>query len=39
MLGIGALVGVVAGAFFGGVGAFMLKSHVLDEVDHRATHH
>lgn len=35
-LGIGAIVGVLAGAFFGGWAAFLAKSHLLDEVDARS---
>ena len=34
-LGIGALVGVLAGAFFGGWAVFTMKAHMLDEVDAR----
>lgn len=34
-LGIGALVGVLAGAFFGGWAGFTMKAHMLDEVDSR----
>lgn len=32
-LGIAAIVGVLAGAFFGGWAAFTMKAHQLDEVD------
>ena len=32
-LGIGALVGVLAGAFFGGWAGFTAKAHMLDEID------
>lgn len=35
-LGIGAIVGVFAGAFFGGWAAFTAKAHMLDEADARA---
>lgn len=38
-LGIGAIVGVLAGAFFGGWAAFIAKAHVLDEVDARGARH
>lgn len=38
-LGIGAIVGLLAGAFFGGWAAFIAKAHLLDEVDQRAAHH
>jgi hypothetical protein len=38
-LGIGAIVGVLAGAFFGGWAAFIAKAHLLDDVDHRAARH
>ena len=38
-LGIGAIVGVVAGAFFGGWAGFVAKAHVLDDVDKRSAHH
>jgi hypothetical protein len=34
-LGIAAIVGVLAGAFFGGWAAFIAKAHLLDEVDSR----
>lgn len=37
-LGIGAIVGVLAGAFFGGWAGFITKAHLLDDVDHRAAH-
>lgn len=40
-LGIGAGVGVLAGAFFGGWAGFTMKAHLLDEVDRsdaRASH-
>ena len=32
-LAIGAIVGVVAGVFFGGLFTFVTKSEILDEVD------
>ncbi|MBM3659947.1 MAG: hypothetical protein FJW95_10670 [Actinobacteria bacterium] len=32
-LGIGVIVGVLAGAFFGGWAGFIAKSHLLDEID------
>ena len=32
-LGIGAIVGLLAGAFFGGWAAFIAKAHQLDDVD------
>lgn len=32
-LGIAAIVGVFAGAFFGGWAAFTMKAHMLDELD------
>jgi S1-C subfamily serine protease len=35
-LGMGAIIGVVAGAFFGGLFAFVTNSHVLDEADRHA---
>jgi hypothetical protein len=38
-IGIGIVVGVIAGAFFGGWAAFTAKSHLLDDVDERAAHH
>jgi hypothetical protein len=38
-LAIGALIGVVAGAFFGGWAGFLKASHTLDEVDSRAARH
>lgn len=41
-LGIGAIVGVLAGAFFGGWAGFTMKAHLLDEIDRsdaRAAHH
>ena len=38
-IGIGILVGAFAGAFFGGWAAFTAKSHLLDAVDERASHH
>lgn len=40
-LGIGALVGVLAGAFFGGWAGFTMKAHLLDDADRndaRAAH-
>jgi hypothetical protein len=36
---IGALIGVIAGVFFGGWAGFLKASHTLDEVDSRATRH
>jgi hypothetical protein len=38
-LGIGAIVGGLAGAFFGGWAAFLAKSHLLDDVDARSARH
>jgi hypothetical protein len=38
-LGIGAIVGVLAGAFFGGWAGFTMKAHLLDEVDARGARH
>ena len=38
-LGIGVIVGVLAGAFFGGWAAFLMKAHTLDEVDARSARH
>jgi protein-S-isoprenylcysteine O-methyltransferase Ste14 len=38
-LGIGAVVGVLAGAFFGGWAGFTMKAHLLDEVDARTARH
>jgi hypothetical protein len=38
-LGMGAVVGIFAGAFFGGWAAFTAKAHLLDEVDERAARH
>jgi len=38
-IGIGIIVGTFAGAFFGGWAAFTAKSHLLDVVDERASHH
>jgi len=38
-LGMGAVVGMLAGAFFGGWAGFTMKAHLLDEVDQRAAHH
>jgi hypothetical protein len=38
-LGIASVVGVFAGAFFGGWAGFVAKAHVLDEVDRRSAHH
>jgi threonine/homoserine/homoserine lactone efflux protein len=38
-LGIGAVVGVLAGAFFGAWAGFTAKAHLLDDVDHRAARH
>ena len=38
-LGIGAVVGVLAGAFFGGWAGFTMKAHLLDEVDARGARH
>jgi hypothetical protein len=38
-IGMGALVGVLAGAFFGGWAGFTMKAHLLDELDERASHH
>ena len=38
-LGIAALVGVLAGAFFGGWAGFTMKAHMLDEVDARGARH
>jgi uncharacterized BrkB/YihY/UPF0761 family membrane protein len=38
-LGIGAIVGVLAGAFFGGWAGFIMKAHLLDDVDARAARH
>ena len=38
-LAIGAVIGVIAGVFFGGWAGFLAKSHLLDEVDRRATRH
>ena len=38
-LGIGAIVGVLAGAFFGGWAGFLMKAHTLDEVDSRSARH
>lgn len=35
-IGIGALVGLLAGAFFGGWAGFTVKAHLLDEADARA---
>jgi hypothetical protein len=35
-LAIGAIVGVIAGAFFGGLFTFVTKSHLLDETDRHA---
>ena len=36
-LAIGAVVGVFAGAFFGGWAGFLAKAHVLDDVDAHVT--
>jgi hypothetical protein len=36
---MGAVVGMFAGAFFGGWAGFTMKAHLLDEVDQRAAHH
>jgi hypothetical protein len=38
-LGIGAGVGVLAGAFFGGWAGFTMKAHLLDDIDARAARH
>ena len=38
-LGIGVIVGTLAGAFFGGWAAFLMKAHTLDEVDARSARH
>lgn len=38
-LAIGAVIGTIAGAFFGGWAGFLKASHTLDEVDQRATRH
>ena len=38
-LGIAAIVGCFAGAFFGGWAAFVLKAHQLDEVDSHGARH
>lgn len=38
-LGIAAIVGVLAGAFFGGWAAFTVKAHQLDEVDAHGARH
>jgi hypothetical protein len=38
-LGIGAIVGVLAGAFFGGWAGFIAKAHLLDDIDSRSAHH
>ncbi|GMU77722.1 MAG: hypothetical protein AMXMBFR46_05200 [Acidimicrobiia bacterium] len=38
-LGMGALVGSFAGAFFGGWAAFTMKAHLLDDIDRRGAHH
>lgn len=38
-LGIGAIVGTLAGAFFGGWAGFIAKAHLLDEVDARGARH
>ena len=38
-LGIGAVVGTLAGAFFGGWAGFTMKAHLLDEVDARGARH
>ncbi|MFM8304907.1 MAG: hypothetical protein ACKOA9_11525 [Actinomycetota bacterium] len=38
-LGIGAIVGTLAGAFFGGWAGFIKKARVLDEVDARGARH
>jgi hypothetical protein len=35
-LAIGAIVGVIAGVFFGGLFTFVTKSHLLDETDRHA---
>ena len=32
-LAVGAIIGLLAGAFFGGLFAFLTKSHILDEAD------
>ena len=38
-LGIAAIVGTLAGAFFGGWAAFIVKAHQLDEVDAHGARH
>ena len=38
-LGIGAIVGVLAGAFFGGWAAFIAKAHVLDDAHAHSSRH
>jgi hypothetical protein len=38
-LGIGAGVGVLAGAFFGGWAGFTMKAHLLDELDASSARH
>jgi len=38
-LAIGAVIGVIAGVFFGGWAGFLAKSHTLDDLDRRASRH
>jgi hypothetical protein len=38
-IGIGILVGLLAGAFFGGWAGFTAKAHLLDVVDEKGAHH
>jgi hypothetical protein len=38
-LSVAAGIGVIAGVFFGGLGAFVVRAHGLDEIDRRAQRH
>jgi hypothetical protein len=38
-LGIGVIVGILAGIFFGGWAGFTMKAHLLDDVDARGARH